>query len=207
MPRSDAATVAKTEGCVAPATAEPNSCAFLPVEYQRARRARRTVGRERHAMQQLHRQTGPVLLAQVDVEHFNARRARRRHDVLQQRRASALHQRSKRHPFAADFRDVVAEPVRERRVQVTDASLLVGGEESGGRVVEEVDCLLQRLERRFLPLAIARDVGHGPRRDAREAALGAERTSTQAKPARRAIRRFGRHADFFHMRTAGAHRL
>ena len=74
-------------------------------------------------------------------------------------------------------------------------------------MVEEVDCLLQRLERRFLPLAIARDVGHGPRRDAREAALGAERTSTQAKPARRAIRRFGRHADFFHMRTAGAHRL
>ena len=96
--------------------------------------------------------------------------------------------------------DVVVEPVGQRRVDIDDRAVRLGGEEAGRRMVEIVDRVLQVLEEVLVALALARDVGDDPQRRAapRDAF---ERPHADAIPAGRALagqRR--RHAQFLDAR-------
>ena len=60
------------------------------------------------------------------------------------------------------LREVVVEPLRERRVEMEDRAVGVGRKKAGWRVVEIVDGALQILKKRLVARPLARDVGNRP---------------------------------------------
>ena len=90
----------------------------------------------------------------------------------------------KRRVAGREARKIDAQPFGERRVDVGDAALLVGGEEAGRRVVEMVDRLLQIEEEALLLGALARNVGELPGQQRLPLARHVERARPQPVPAR-----------------------
>jgi hypothetical protein len=83
----------------------------------------------------------------------------------------------------ADLGEIVVEPVGERGVEVANVAIALGGEETGRRVIEIVDGVLQFLEHVLVALELARDVGERPHRHARLAPAFAQRTHADPQPA------------------------
>ena len=88
-------------------------------------------------------------------------------------------------PARADLRQILIEPIGERGVEIDDVALVIDREESGRRVIEIIDGVLQFLKDVFLPLALARDVGQRPDRQPPVAPAAAERPDAKPQPARR----------------------
>ena len=157
------------------------------VEHQRARGARRAVGRERDLVDTAApaRCVPPrVLRSRSSTSVFTSPGVAG--DRGEQRRAVARDDVGELQAAGADLREVVVEPAGERRVEVDDVAVGIDREEAGRRVIEIVDGVLQFLEDVLLPLAVARDVGDRPRGPARVApalAAAAARASAASAPA------------------------
>jgi hypothetical protein len=79
----------------------------------------------------------------------------------------------------------MVEPFGQGGVEVSDRAFAIDREETGRRMVEIVDRVLQLLEDVLLLLALAGDLGDRPHRHARVASLLAEGTDPQPEPAAR----------------------
>ena len=66
------------------------------------------------------------------------------------------------HRARLELREIDAQPVGKRRVDVEDLALPAGGEETGRRMIEIVDGVLQFLEEALLIVALGGDVGDLP---------------------------------------------
>ena len=86
-------------------------------------------------------------------------------------------------PARSDFRQIVIEPVGERRIDIGDLARRVDREEAARRVIEIFDRVLQLLKHVLLPLAVAGDIGNRPHRIFRLALALAERTDPHPEPA------------------------
>ncbi len=152
-------------------------------------------------MQQADRQELPLPPLEIDVEALGRHFPGTAGDDAEQRRAVGRHDIGELELAGGELRDVVIEPVGEGGVHVGDRAVRLGGKKARRRVVEIVDGVLQFLKETFVPLALARDVGDRPQRDAR---LGdpLERADADAVPGRRAFagQRRG-HAQFFDSRV------
>ncbi len=134
-------------------------------------------------MQQPHRQALPALLDEIEVDH---RGAVARLDVgrrAEQRDGVAPHDIGHRERPCLEAREIDAQPLGERRVEVNDAAVRFGRQEPGRRVIEIVDGVLQVLEDRFLALALMRDVGYAPRDVGVARRRAADRLARNAVPA------------------------
>ena len=160
------------------------------VQHQRAGRSGRTVGAERHFVEQPDRNRAAAAGLEIEVQDFGLHLARHRRK-RQKRSALARHDVGEFQTAGADFREILVEPARQRRVQIDDVARGIGGEEAGRRVIEIVDRVLQFLEDILLLFAVARDVRHAPDRGAGLAPLAVRRAAPAAAasvPARRARR-------------------
>src|SRR6202042_3112157 len=81
------------------------------------------------------------------------------------------------------FREIVIQPVRQRRVDIDDVAGGIDGEEAARRMIEIFDRMLQLLEYILLPLAVAGDVVNRPHRVFRLALALAERADPHSQPA------------------------
>ena len=176
------------------------------VEHQRARGARRTVGAERHLVEQAHRHRLAAARLEVEVEHLGLHLAGRGVERGQERRALTGDDVIELERAGPDLRQIVIEPVGERGVEIDNVARRIDREKAGRRVVEIIDGVLQFLEHVFLALAVARHVGDRPHRHAGVVLAQAERTHVQAQPAR-AMRRRAGHAHLLLQATALARRL
>ena len=140
------------------------------IEHERPRLAGLAVPRKGDAMDEPDRQPLAAAPLEVDVDLFRAHLARPAGDHFEQRRAGPCHELRQLHPAGADLREIVVEPAGERGVHECDHAALVGGEEAGGGVIQEIDDVLELLKDILVPLALARDVGDRPQ----GGALGAE---------------------------------
>ncbi len=120
---------------------------------------------------------------EVDVEHFGAHLAGRRNQRGEQRRALARHDVVELQAARGELREIVVEPVGERRIEIDDAAVALRREEARRRMVEIVDGVLQFLEDVLMPLKLARHVGERPDRHARFALAFAERAHAHTQPA------------------------
>ena len=132
--------------------------AAAAVENQRPRFAELAIGEPRRPMEQPDRHDGAVAPHEVDVDHLGAEIAPCPAAAHQEARAIATHEIGQRQIVGRELREVVAEPIGERRVDVLHAAIGIGREEPRGCVVEIVDRPLQLDERAVLPLAVAGDV-------------------------------------------------
>ncbi len=176
------------------------------VEHQRARRARRSVGRERDLVIEPHRHGAAATRLEIEIVHNGLHVARIAGHGREQRRAVARHDVGDLQAPGADLREVVVEPARERCVEIADVALRIDREEAGRRVIEIVDRVLQFLKDVLLPVAVARDVAHRPRGPARILAGRLQRPHAEAQPARGGAIGAG-HARLFLQRPALARRL
>ena len=141
----------------------------------------------RQAMQDAHGKRGAVGLDEIDVETpcvalgsaaagpGNERSPVFRHDLGELELASR------------DIAKVEAEPLGERGIEIVDGAVAVGGEETGRRVVEIGDRLLDLLEAGFLPFAVRGHLVDLPDHEAAFAAsprLGWHWLHRDAEPAR-----------------------
>ena len=101
----------------------------------------------------------------------------------QERSAVAGHDVGQLQPARSDFRQIVVEPVGERRIDIGDLARGVDREEAARRVIEIFDRVLQLFEYVLLPLAVAGDIGDRPHRIFRLALALAERTDPHPEPA------------------------
>ena len=165
-------------------------------DHQRARGARRAVGAEGELVIEPHRHGLAAAHAQIDVEDLGLHLARNRHDGGQQRSAVAGDDVGEFQPAGADFREVMVEPIGQRRIDIGDLAGGIDREEAARRVIEIFDGVLQFLEHVFLALAVAGDIGDRPHRVFRLALVRSERTNPHAQPA--AVAAVGAcDADFF----------
>ena len=175
-------------------------------QHQRARRAGRSVAGEGHLVVEPHRQQFAVLAPQIKVEDFRLHLARHRREIGQECRPRSGNEIGKLQPGRRYLGEVVAEPARERRVQINDAARGLDREEAGGSVVEKVDRVLQLEKGVFLPLALARDFRDPPHRELRKLAALGEWPHAQPHPAAAGALRAG-DADFLAVGVALARRL
>ena len=152
------------------------------VDHQRARGARRSVGAERDLVEQPRRHGTAAAGLQIDVEHLGLDLARRRRQ-REQRSPLTRYDVGKLEPAIGDLGEVVIEPLRQRRVEIGDAALGVGGEETRRRVIEIIDGVLQFLKHVLLALELAGDVGNRPYRHPLLALAFTERAHAHAQPA------------------------
>ncbi|MEY9117717.1 hypothetical protein ABIE86_006449 [Bradyrhizobium diazoefficiens] len=152
-------------------------------DHERARRPRRAVGAEGELVIEPHRHGLAGAHAQVDVEDLGLHLARHGHDGAEQRSAVAGDDVGELQPARADLGEVVIEPVRQRRVDVSELAGRIDREEAARRVIEIFDRMLELLEHVLLALAVAGDVGDRPHRVFRLALSGAERAHPHAQPA------------------------
>ena len=176
------------------------------VEHQGARHAGFAVGAERDFMKQPHRHRLARARAQIEIEHLGLDVAGRGIERRQQRRAFAGDDIGQPQRTGADLRQIVIEPGRQGRVQIDNVAGGIDREETGRRVVEIIDGVLQLLEHILLTLAFARHVGDRPDRHLGIVLAGPERPHPQAQPARRLAAR-ARDAHFFHQPALLARRL
>ena len=109
-------------------------------------------------MQDADRQRGAVGLDEIDIE---AMRLARRGAAARARDEGGpvlRHDLGKLERPCGDIAKIEAEPLGERRVQIVDGAIAVGGEEAGRSVVEIGDGRLQLLEACLLPLPVGRDL-------------------------------------------------
>ena len=111
------------------------------------------------------RQPPPAAGAQIEIERLGFDLAGRRPHRRQQRSAVAGNEIGELQPAGADLREVLIEPIGERRVEIDDVTLVIDREEARRRVIEIIDGVLQFLKNVFLPLAFARHIGKRPYRD------------------------------------------
>ena len=142
-------------------------------------------------MQHAHRQAGAVGLDQVEVEP--PRRARRLAAAVRrdQRRAVGRHDLGQLELPPGDLRQVEAEPLGERGVEIFDRAVGIGGEEAGRRAVEIGDRRLHLGEARLLARAVHGDLIDLPHRErafAARARVGRHGLDRNAEPARRDAR-------------------
>ena len=156
------------------------------IENERARSAGQSILAESDAMQEPDRQTLAVAALQIHVELLGDHFARRTAQARKQHRAAARREIAEFHAAGADLGQIVIEPMGERCVHVGHGARRVAGEKAGRCVIEKVDGMLQFLEDVFVPLALARDIGHGPQRRAFAATI-VEGTDPDAVPADLAI--------------------
>ena len=83
----------------------------------------------------------------------------------------------------AHLRQILLQPFGKRRVEIGDAAGSIDRKESGRRVIEIVDGVLQFLEDVFLPLELAGDVVDRPHRELGLALALTERPHAHAQPA------------------------
>ncbi len=124
----------------------------------------------------------------------------------QQRGAVARHDVGQLQAARPDFRQIVVQPVGQRRVDVGDVACGVDREEAARRVVEVFDRVLQFLEHILLAFAVAGDVGNRPHRVFGLALALAERPNPHPQPAAMAAVGAG-DADLFLLPLAFACRL
>ena len=109
-------------------------------------------------MHEAHRQRLAGRRGKIEIDDGVAGRARIGLHRTDERHAVAGDDFGQRRGARREAREIDAQPFGERRVDVGDAALLVGGEESGRRVVEMVDRLLQVEEEALLLGALPGDV-------------------------------------------------
>ncbi len=156
------------------------------VERERARRAGRAVMAIGDPVQQARGQATPVAAAQVEVDLLGAHRIGRAEARGQHGGVIAGDDVAQGESAGADLGEVEIEPAGERRVHVGNIAVRLGREESGRRVIEEVDRVLQFLEDVFVALALARHVGNGPQRRGRAGGT-VDRPDANAVPAEFAV--------------------
>ena len=142
----------------------------------------------REAMQDAHRQAGAVGLDQIDIEAARGALALPAAAAGDQRRAVGGHDLFELERAAGDLGEVEAKPLRERRVEIFDGAVGVGGEEAGRRAVEIGDGRLHLGEACLLARAVHGDLidlPHGERAFAARARVGRHRLHGDAEPARR----------------------
>src|SRR5260221_7569523 len=100
---------------------------------------------------------------EIDVEMLGADFAGAAGPRRQKRGTAAGDKIGKAQAARTDLRKVIVEPVGERCVHIRDVAILIAGEETGGRMIEEIDRVLQFLEHVFVALALTRDIGHRPK--------------------------------------------
>ena len=175
-------------------------------DHQRARGAGHAVGAEGELVIEPHRHGLAAAHAQVDVEDLGLDLARHRHDRGQQRGAIARHDVGQLQAARPDFRQIVIQPVGQRRVDIDDVAGGVDREETARRMIEIFDRVLQFLEHVLLAFAVAGDVGDRPHRVFGLALALAERPDPHPQPAAMAPSRAG-NPDFFLLPLAFARRL
>ena len=143
-----------------------------------------------------HRQRAPAAGAQIEIEHFGLDLARRRPQRRQQSGAVAGDEIGDLQAAGADLGQILIEPIGERGVEIDNVAFVIDREESGRRVIEIVDGVLQFLKDIFLVRALARHIGQRPDRQPAVAAAVAERPDAKPQPARRPAFGAG-DADFF----------
>ena len=112
----------------------------------------------RQAMQDAHRKRGAVRLDEIDVEAPRVALGGAAACARDEGRAVLGHDLGELEMASSDIGEVEAEPLGERRIEIVDGAVAVGGEEAGGRVVEIGDGRLHLLEAGFLPLAVGGDL-------------------------------------------------
>ena len=152
-------------------------------DHQRARGARRPVGPEGQLVIEANRHGLAAAHAQVDVEYLGLDLARRRPDRGQERRAVARHDVGQLQTARPYLRQIVVQPVGQRRIDIGDVAGGIDREEAARRMVEVFDRVLQLLEHVLLPFAVAGDVGNRPHRIFRLALAPAERPNLHPQPA------------------------
>ncbi|OIQ67549.1 hypothetical protein GALL_508720 [mine drainage metagenome] len=145
------------------------------VDHQRTRGAGRPVGPERQLVIETNRHGLAAAHAQVDVEHLGLDLARHRRNRCQQRGAIARHDVGQLQTARSYLRQIVIQPVGQRRVDIDDVSGGIDRKEAARRMIEVFDRVLQLLEHILLPFAVAGDVGNRPHRVFRLALAAAER--------------------------------
>ena len=135
--------------------------AMAAVEHQRARLAQLAIGEAGGAVHQADRETGAVAANEVDIDDFGADFAVAA-TAHEEACAIATHHIVEPDRIALELGEVVAKPVGQRRVEILDAALGIGGKEAGRRMVEIVDGALQFEKGVVLPLAVAGDVLNRP---------------------------------------------
>ena len=155
------------------------------VENERARGAGRAVGAERDLVEQPRRNGAAAPGLEVDIEDFDLHVARHGRERGQQRRALACQDVLELEAAGADLREIMVEPIGERGVEIDDVAVALGGKESGRRMIEIVDRVLQFLKHVLVPLELAGHVGQRPDRHAGFALAFAERPHADAQPTRR----------------------
>ena len=113
-------------------------------------------------MQHAHRQALAAATLEVEIELLGANLAGAAGDAGQQGAAAARDEIGELETARAHLRQIVVEPRRQRGVHVAHLARRVAGEETGRRVVQEVDRVLKLLEDVLVPLTLARHVGDRP---------------------------------------------
>ena len=142
----------------------------------------------RQTVQDANGQAGAVGLDEVDVEAARAALRAAAAGARDQRRAVGRHDLRQLEPRIGDLGEVEAEPLGERRVEIFDIAVGVGGEEAGRRTVEIGDRRLHLGEARLLAGAVEGDLidlPHGERALAAGARVWRHRLDRDAEPARR----------------------
>ena len=120
------------------------------VEHDGAARSDRPLAGRADAVHETHRQRFAGHGGEVEIDHRIAGRPRIGPDRADQRHAVAGDDLGERRVARRKARQVDAEPLGERRVDIGDAAFRVGRKEAGRRMVEMVDRLLQIEEEAFL---------------------------------------------------------
>ena len=153
-------------------------------DHQRPRRTRHPVLREGDAVQQPHRQALAAAALEIDVELLGLHLARRARHGRQHGGAIPGQDVAELQPAGPDLGQIVVQPFGQRGVEIGQATVGLGREEACGRVVEEVDRVLEFLEHVLVPLALARHIGDAPQ-DGALAADPVERADFDPVPADR----------------------
>ena len=132
-------------------------------KHERVRKRARTSARE--PVQDAHGKAGAVRFDEVDVEAPRGALNAAATSARDERRAVLRHDLRKLEGPVRDLREVEAEPLGERRVEIFDIAVGVGGEETSRRAVEIGDRRLHLGEARLLARAVLGDLVDLPHRE------------------------------------------
>ena len=153
------------------------------IEHEGARGAGRSVLSEGHAVEETDWKTLAVAAFEIDIELLGPHLAGSTRDAGEQSRAVSGNEIAEHKAAGSDLSEIVIEPGCKRRIHIRDFARLVAGEESGRRVIEKVDRMLQFLEDILVSIAFPRHVGDGPERCTLASGI-AERLDPNSVPSR-----------------------
>ncbi len=139
-----------------------DAVAARAVEDEGARRSGGGVGRKCHLVIEPHRQGAAVAAPQIEVEDIGLHLAGLSRQGGEKCSAAAGQDVAEPQAAGADLGEIVIEPAGQRRVDVADVAIGIDREETGRRVVEIVDGVLQLLKHVFLAFTVAGHIGDGP---------------------------------------------